>query len=339
MFSGYTIKEVADRAKVSTATASRILSGKAGHRAGTVQRVQKVAAKLEAESSVRRNDTPDCIGILLFAYFDFLNTSYNATLVTSIVESLTAENTTVQLLVLTENRFDIAYIRNMVIEHNLKGLIVPEFDMLYAISDQLSELGIPVIRIGNLGYNAEKGSIVCTDNYQAGCDSTNYFWSFGHRSFGIICMKRLDVCQNERVNGFCNTIEKLGGDPGKVWVREYLHLSESLASAATELSNMGGKRPTAILSTNSLMTRKLLMELNQIGISVPEYLSIISFEEDRELEHMIPPVTVMAQPTRMMGELAVNKLFKELRGFTTAVEDKLRCSLIVRNSVVKLKLN
>ena len=47
IFSDYTIKELADRAKVSTATVSRILSGRGSHRPGTVERVRRIAERPE----------------------------------------------------------------------------------------------------------------------------------------------------------------------------------------------------------------------------------------------------------------------------------------------------
>ena len=90
-----TIKEVAARARVSTATVSRILNGKYAHRSTTVEHVKKVIEELRAARSLAAGDdveTPECVGLVMFAYRDFLNTNYNATLVSSIMEELTAAN-------------------------------------------------------------------------------------------------------------------------------------------------------------------------------------------------------------------------------------------------------
>ncbi|HCH86275.1 MAG TPA: LacI family transcriptional regulator, partial [Lentisphaeria bacterium] len=46
-----TIRQVAERAKVSTATVSRILNGKSGHRAATVESVRRIVSEIDREAS------------------------------------------------------------------------------------------------------------------------------------------------------------------------------------------------------------------------------------------------------------------------------------------------
>ena len=333
IFSDYTIKELADRAKVSTATVSRILSGKGSHRPGTVERVRRIAEKMEAESRAREFGISECIGVLMLTYRDCLNSSYNSTLITSIVEGLAAENCTVQLMALPVKRMNLDHIRSLVIEHGIRALIVPEFNGPYSVSNELDRLGIPIVTIGNIELDGDKSEIVCTDNDTAGSDAANYLWSCGHRRFGVICMDRRNLCHRQRVESFRQTVARLGGDPDEIYLREYDHIAESLAPVVTELRNLGDRRPTALLSTNSLLTLKLLNGLHDAGLRVPDDLSLLSFEEDRELAETIPPVTVLAQPTRSMGELAVRRVMKAIRGFESQNEEILRCSLVVRRSV------
>lgn len=164
IFSDYTIKELADRAKVSTATVSRILSGKGSHRPGTVERVRRIAEKMEAESRAREFGISECIGVLMLTYRDCLNSSYNSTLITSIVEGLAAENCTVQLMALPVKRMNLDHIRSLVIEHGIRALIVPEFNGPYSVSNELDRLGIPIVTIGNIELDGDKSEIVCTDN-------------------------------------------------------------------------------------------------------------------------------------------------------------------------------
>lgn len=336
IFSDYTIKELADRANVSTATVSRILSGKGSHRAKTAERVRRIAEKMEAESQARESGGSDCVGILLLTYHDILNSSYNSTLASAIVEALAAENCTVLLMALTVKRMNLAHIRSLVIDHNLKALIVPEFNGPYAVSHELEQLGIPIVTIGNVGPGEDAGEIICTDNATAGRDAANYLWSLGHRRFGIVTMNCQNVCHRQRVESFLDTIRHLGGDPAAIYRREYFHMNESLAPVVTELRNLGEMRPTALFCTNSLLTLKLLTELHGAGLRVPDDFSLLSIEEDNELATTIPPVTVLTQPTRAMGELAVRRVLKAIHGFASQNEEILRCSLTVRNSVKAL---
>ena len=62
---------------------------------------------------------------MMFSYRDFLNTNYTATLVTAMVEALTAEDLSVQLLTLSSKRLSSGYIESMIRAHRLRGLLIP----------------------------------------------------------------------------------------------------------------------------------------------------------------------------------------------------------------------
>ncbi|MBS1371350.1 MAG: LacI family DNA-binding transcriptional regulator [Lentisphaeria bacterium] len=327
-----TIKEVADKARVSTATVSRILSGKYTHRSATVEHVRKVIEELQSARSLPggvETEAPESVGVVMFAYRDFLNSSYNATLVSSIMEELTAENLSAQVIALSPKSFGIDYIAGLVRAHRLRGLLVPEFDMLYAVSERLEKLSVPVVSIGNFSGIRYR---ISSDSFRAGRDAANYLWSNGHRRFGIVSMSRTDICQEQRIEGFLETVRQLGGDPEGIWVRDYRSMQDSVSGAVSELVNMK-EPPTGIFSTNSMLTQKLIAGLSQSGLRVPEDISLLSFEEDGELEYYPVPVSVLRQPTRDMGMLAVDMLIKRLRGIEVEETEVLNCSLIIRKSV------
>ena len=304
-----TIKEIAERANVSTATVSRILNGKHCHRSSTVETVRRAIEELRAEGPVLtgfETAAAESVGIMMFSYRDFLNTNYTATLVTAMVEALTAEDLSVQLLTLSSKRLSIGYIESMIRAHRLRGLLIPEFDILYAISEKLVKLPIPVIGIGNL---AEPGlpNCVCADN----------------------------TCQRQRITGFRDTIQELGGNPGQVWSRQYRSQDDSVSGAVSELANMKNP-PTAILSTNSQITLKLQSGLVQAGFRIPDDISLLSFEENGELEFQPVPISVLRQPTRSLGEVAVRMLINCIRDIPVNRQEVLNCSLIARESVRNL---
>ncbi len=332
-----TIKEIASLANVSTATVSRILSGKSCHRPATVRSVHAAIERLRASAGPVltgfETSAPACVGVVMFAYHDFLNTNYNATLTTSLMEALTAEDFSVQFIVLSARRLSIKYIESLIREHRLKGLLIPEFDMLYAVSEQLARLPIPVVCIGNLN---RCGCCVSSDSAAAGRDAANYLWSRGHRRFGVISMSRSDLCQNLRLTGFHEAIRELGGNPERIWFREYRSLDDSVSGAVSALVNMK-EPPTALFSTNSQMTLKLIAGLSRCGRRVPEDISVLSFEENGELENLPVPVSVLRQPTRALGEVAVRMLVNRIRGVATPDCEVLNCSLIARESVAYLK--
>ncbi len=334
-----TIKEVADRAQVSTATVSRILSGKYRHRSVTVENVQRIIEELRMVRSTVPPEikAPESVGVIMFAYRDFLNSTYNATLTTSIMEALTAENLAVQLIALNARNLSMEYIESLILAHHLRGLLIPEFDMLYAISEQLEKLPIPVIGIGNTaGVNLRRN--VCSDDFRAGCDGANFLWSNGHRRFAVVSMARSDIGHGQRMTGFLDTMKQLGGDAGMIWSREFRSIKDSVSGWVSEFLNRR-ERPTALFCTNSMISQKIYAGLVQAGVRIPEDFSLLSVEEDGELEHLPVPISVLAQPTREIGGQAVTMLSKCLSGINPREREVMNFSLIIRKSVRKLSVS
>ena len=329
-----TIKEIAGKARVSPATVSRIINGKYRRKSKTVVNVERIIEELRFSrnrSETLETQAPGCIGVIMFAFPDFLNDKYTTTLSSSIMEALTKENLSVHLIAITNKRLNIEYIENQIKTHNIRGLLVLEFDILYAVSKTLESLSIPVISIGNMTDNTLSCN-VCADNYRAGCDAANYLWCNGHRSFSIVTMACTDVCQKMRLSGFMDTVKSLGGDPKQIRTCELRSSKDSISGWISELINKK-EYPDSIFCFNSTVCQKIYSGLVQSGIRVPEDVSLISFEEDGELEFLPTPMSVVAQPTRDMGVAAVDMLVKSLNGININNHEVLNCSLIIRNSV------
>ena len=326
------VKEVAKMAGVSTATVSRILNGKSGHSSATVKSVERIIEDMGFSASHYSN-TPDCIGIVMLAHQDFLIGNYTATLFSSIMEMLTAEGMIAQIIPVTPGRLSFQYIREIVEMYSLKGLIIPEFDQLYEVSKHLDRLEIPVIAIGNTELPLKH--IVCSDSYQAGRDAAAYFWSLGHRRFGILSMRQTDICQKLRLKGFSEFIAEMGGDTDSIWQKEYNNEEDSATSAVAEMVNQE-QRPTAVFVTNSEIALKFMIELRKTGIRIPDEVSLISVEERGELETLELPMTAVCQPTHLMGEAAVRMLINLIRNRQVQEKQILSCNLVVRNTTAAI---
>jgi LacI family transcriptional regulator len=326
------IKEVAKRAGVSTATVSRILNGKGGHSAATVKSVERIIGDM-GFSSGHYSSKPACVGLVMLACQDFLTNSYTATLVSSIMEMLAAEGMIAQIIPITPRRLSFQYIGEIVEAYSLKGLIILEFHQLYEVSKHLDRLEIPVVSIGNTEPPLKH--TVCSDGYQAGNDAAAYFWSLGHRRFGILSMRQTDICQRLRLEGFTAFITKMGGYISSIWKKEYNCENDSLTSAVAEMVNMK-QRPTAVFISNSKIALKFMIELRKSDIQVPEDVSLISVEERGELETLELPMTALCQPTRLMGETAVRILINLIQNRQTPEKQILSCNLVVRNTTAQV---
>jgi LacI family transcriptional regulator len=256
---------------------------------------------------------------------------YSSALLSSVMETLTAEGMITQIIPLTPGRVSFQYIADIVERYNLRGLIIQEFEQLYEITPHLKKLSVPTVCVGDVRDEVENS--VRSDSYGAGRDAAAYLWSLGHRSFGVLTASLNDLCQKKRLDGFCEYIKEAGGNPGCIRTKSLSNPEDphSAVAAAADLANMRGF-PDALFSTNSSLTLKLLIELKKFGLTAPENFSLISVEERDELELLETPVTAVKQPVRRMGETSVKMLLGLMRGSLRAPREILACGLVPRGT-------
>ena len=92
--------------------------------------------------------------------------------------------------------------------------------------------------------------------------------------------------------------------------------------------------PTAIFATSDLITLGALDALAEEGVSIPDDISLLSFDDFDFAPHLRCPLTAVRQPREMMGEMAVKLLIDHLKDAAAEVKRiVLKPKLIIRNSV------
>ena len=95
------------------------------------------------------------------------------------------------------------------------------------------------------------------------------------------------------------------------------------------------KPPTALFTANGLTTRFALHGMSTLGISVPDDMAIIGFDEPELSAVLRPPLTVVRQPVQELGRVAAELLFERLNNGKTQSPRKnimLPVDLILRES-------
>ncbi len=94
------------------------------------------------------------------------------------------------------------------------------------------------------------------------------------------------------------------------------------------------KRPTGIVAFNDLIAIGALHAIRTSGLSVPDDISVIGFDDIAMAAHTNPPLTTISQPKYQIGQLSVKKLYDLMQGNPASNGDFLflECPLIVRES-------
>jgi DNA-binding LacI/PurR family transcriptional regulator len=208
----------------------------------------------------------------------------------------------------------------------LRGMRAVTFDRDTAPLDRRPESEIDSVTIENV-----KGARIATE----------YLLSLGHRRIGFLSGPLRTASRLERLNGFRAALADAGLEPDGdlVWEGSSSHGygdvegAEFGRRAARELLERPYP-PTALFAINDMYALGAYAGARDLGVRVPEAVSIVGFDDIAFAEVAQPPLTTVRQPLREMLQVTVSMLIDRLEGRRTGPADHLtfRPELIVRAS-------
>lgn len=344
-----TIVDVAARAGVSRATASRAMGGYGRISETTANLVRAAAEELgyrpnEIARAMRAGKTKT-IGLVIIA--DFTNAFFDRA-TKAIVDSAKALG--YQVLI-TNTDEDIAAERQAVeilLEKQVDGLIVVPSTAV--VHDHLlpAQLGRkPVVLIDRTlsGINATS---VTTDDFSGTDEAVRNAVALGHSRLGFLIAAAgiagnsterpavLISSVEERINGFLNGAADCGVKPKQQsWVFTQDDPKHSEAAVALLLDSP--KPPTVIFTSNNDMALAVLKVAGNRQLVIGKDISLVTIDDSQWLSAMTPGITVVARPVELLALLAVQKLIAEMENPALPKEKiVLPTELIARGSVANL---
>lgn len=300
---------MARTAGVSAATVSKVINGRYGVAAATTTRVQKVIDELGYESSLvarsLRSARTNVIGILVAEFEPFsaeilkgasqaIGGTGRDLLAYSGGDSATAGWEQRYLSRLSGTLIDGAILVTPTVVDT--GGSVP----VVAIDPHAGPTGMPTVDSDNLG-----GAVA----------ATQHLLSLGHTRIGFLAGRPDLASSRLREAGYraALTAAGLAADPALVRIGGYRR--ESALGAARELLTLP-EPPTAIFAANDLSALGAMDVARELGIAVPDQLSVIGFDDIPEAALATPPLSTIRQPIRQMGSEALALLLELMAGET-----------------------
>ncbi|GGJ43465.1 LacI family DNA-binding transcriptional regulator [Deinococcus roseus] len=176
---------------------------------------------------------------------------------------------------------------------------------------------------------------VLLDNKQAMRQGIEHLVELGHTRIALLVGKDPMTVSFERRQGYLDSLRALHLpiDPS-LMVREEFTEAGGYRAARDLLDNRLECPFTAMIATNGDMTLGMMRAVKDVGLKVPQDLSIVGFDDSRYHLLMDPPLTVITQPAYEMGEHAANLLFDHLDHpeVHTARVRRMPASLVLRKS-------
>lgn len=303
-----TIGDVAERAGVSIATVSRVVNGRYGVSAATLERVREVIADLGYESSLvarsLRSQRTNVIGVLVTDIEPF-----SAEVLKGVAAVL--RDTDFELVVYCGaqggNRDHTGWERRYL--SRLSGTLT---DGTILVTPTMSSISTdhPIVAVDP---HTGKGTFptVASQNFEGAVMATEHLLALGHRRIGFIGGRADLESARQREAGFRSAMAAAGVqvDPALMEQGEFRHAAT--ISAARRLLELPD-RPTAIFAANDLSAIDTIAEAHAHGLDVPGALSVVGYDNVPDSALCNPPITTVDQSLHELGAEAARLLIDRI---------------------------
>jgi DNA-binding LacI/PurR family transcriptional regulator len=300
------LREVADHAGVSVATASRVATGSASVRPETRERVERAMRELLYVPRSRET-AGGAIGLLVP---ELGNPIFPA--LAEEMERRAAQEGLATILCNTAGSAvrEAEYV-HMLLEHRVAGMIFISSEITDLRSDhahyaRLLEEGARLVFV-NGGSERLDVTSVGVDERAAGRLATEHLLALGHTRIGFAAGEEHASPTREKAEGRSAALRAAGIDPDGLVA--YTHFGVDGGRQAFQLlMGANGASPTGIICSSDLMAIGVIREAGAHGLRVPDDLSVIGFDGIDAADWTEPALTTVEQPIDEIATTAVEAL-------------------------------
>jgi len=299
------LRDVAEHAGVSLATASRVVSGLDNVRSETRERVERAMRELLYVPPGRRPAT-GMIGLLVPS----LENPIFPALAQAIEERATEAGFASILCNTTAAAFrEVDYV-HMLLDRGADGMIFISCEMTNLSGDhdhyaRLVEEGARIVFV-NGALNSLNVPSVAVDERSAGELATQHLLDLGHERVGYVGGPDYYLPTRQKAAGRDAALRAAGFEPdGLAVYAEDFSVEHGRAALRTLLE---ASAPTGVICSSDLMAIGVLQEAAARGLRVPDELSVVGFDGIEAAAWTSPPLTTVEQPIEEIAETAINAL-------------------------------
>ncbi|MEF2977334.1 LacI family DNA-binding transcriptional regulator [Subtercola sp. YIM 133946] len=322
--------DVAKRAGVSHQTVSRVLNNHPSIRESTRERVQQAIDELNYRPNrlarALKSNRSLLLGVLSASSSQFgPSASIRAIEVAARSEGYFVITVNVDSSVQAEVERGL----DSLLDHAVEGLVViaPELHVLEAF--QALNVSVPFVTLQSTADSRD--SELSVDQIAGARAATRYLIDLGHRSIAHIAGPGDWFSAQARAQGFAAEMSAAGLAAPPPFAGDW-----SAASGYRRgLELLGSGAFTAVVCANDQMALGLMHAADELGLAVPDDLSVIGFDDMPEAAYFSPPLTTMRQDFEELGRRSVELLLRKLSG-TAEYQLSMQPELIVRASTARV---
>ncbi|WP_417811632.1 LacI family DNA-binding transcriptional regulator [Thalassospira alkalitolerans] len=306
-----TIEDVAEHAGVSIATVSRALHKPQVVSEKTREKVQTAIAVTGYTANVMaRNLRLNRSGMILLLVPDIGNPFFSAIL--SGIEQGASKAGYNVLIGDTQNEPEreatyAAYLRS----NQADGMILLNGRLPAPLANTPRGVTPPVVIACERIPGCNLPTVII-DNEKAAYIATRHLQEFGHTRIAHIAGPASNILTTDRAAGYQRALAEADIKTNSSLVYGADFSIEAGIKAARALLNDAPNRPTAFFCASDGMAIGVIVAAKEIGLRVPEDISVVGFDDIYLAANYDPPLTTVRQPQRRLGEQAISLLLAGL---------------------------
>lgn len=304
-----TIRDIAEQAGCGVATVSSYLNG--GHvRPKNQEKIEAAIHELhytvnETARQLKTNRTK-----MIGAVIPELDSTFCAQVLSEIEDTLRQHG---YAMLVCDCRSDPEREKESVtflMNRRVDGLFAIPVDASGANFRTFSGSGHPLVLIDRQ-IDSLDCSTVCVDNRKAIRSAVELLISKGHRKVGMIAGPQTNNAAKQRLKGFEQACEDYGILPENRFV--YFG-DDSIESGTRGIQTLlqTEQDMTAVVVSNYQMTMGAVIGTNEMGVEIPERVSLIGFDNPQFARAVHPRLTIVNQPVKAIGSRAAELMLREL---------------------------
>lgn len=327
-----TIRDVAREANVSISTVSRVMNAPETVVPDKRQRVLEAIERLQYQPNgfargliYKRSDT---LGVMI----PDIENPYYSGLLRGMQDAAVELNHSLMICNTDRDKQRmVAYVQHF-FEKQVDGIVFASDALYEEYYEEMKRYRLPFVLASTNAPDYDIPS-VDIDDEQAAYDAVRHLIELGHRELGMVCFTLKDTISGmPRYTGFRRALDEAGLGHCAAYVDYAAHRYEDGYAAASRLLDREPQL-TAVFAASDEFAMGVISCARDRGISVPDQLSVIGFDDIRMARMFIPRLTTVMQPVYDIGVRAIHKLHELITtGEVRVMRERLPHRLIVRES-------
>lgn len=307
----FSIRDIAKRCGVSPGTVSNVINGRDVVKPETASRIRTLMNELNYAPKTKAINS-NRIMLLIPPHKNALLNSHLMSLHVGVCETAFNAGLVLSMRRCPKVLSSANQLQDLLREDGSSGVILLSMFDGYHLADTIALSQTPHVVVGASRHLQDVNQIVFDDESSA-YRATRYLQELRHKRISMIYFNRKDIGHAQRYVGFAAACHGLKMDRALLEGVEIEHARPEFGAQALIRLMQLPKPPTAIIVTNAQLAEGVMTQATEMGIRVPEDLSIITYQSSQQLDYGLHHLTTLFTPAYEMGQKAVQTLHQLLQ--------------------------